>query len=67
MLTTRRTLLAAASATLAAAPRPAWAQNLSRGVFTDGVASGDPLPDGIADTICRRERRAHCLGDRRRR
>jgi len=47
MLTTRRTLLAAASASLAAAPRRAWAQNLSRGVFTHGVASGDPLSDGV--------------------
>jgi alkaline phosphatase D len=46
MLTTRRALLAA-TATLAAAPRPAWAQNLSRGMFTHGVASGDPLPDGV--------------------
>lgn len=46
MLTTRRALLAA-TATLAAAPRTAWAQNLSRGVFTHGVASGDPLPDGV--------------------
>jgi alkaline phosphatase D len=45
MLTTRRSLLIAAS--LAAAPRPAWAQALARGVFTHGVASGDPLPDGI--------------------
>ena len=45
MLTTRRSLLLAAS--LAAAPRPVWAQSLARGVFTHGVASGDPLADGI--------------------
>lgn len=45
MLIARRTLLLAAS--LAAAPRPAWAQNLARGTFTHGVASGDPLPDGV--------------------
>lgn len=41
----RRSLLVAAS--LAAAPRAAWAQNLSAGAFTHGVASGDPLPDGV--------------------
>lgn len=41
----RRTLLLAAS--LAAAPRAAWPQALSTGAFTHGVASGDPLPDGI--------------------
>lgn len=45
MLTSRRTLLALGAAF--AAPRPAWAQNLSRGIFTHGVASGDPLPDGV--------------------
>jgi alkaline phosphatase D len=45
MLLSRRTMLAAAS--LTAAARPAWAQNLSRGFFTHGVASGDPLPDGV--------------------
>lgn len=45
MLIGRRSFLAAAS--LAAAPRPAWAQNLSDGAFTNGIASGDPLPDGI--------------------
>ncbi len=45
MLTTRRSLLLAAS--LAAAPIPAWARGFSSGVFTHGVASGDPLPDGI--------------------
>ncbi len=47
MLTTRRTLLALTGASLAAAPRPAWAQNLSRGMFTHGVASGDPLPESV--------------------
>lgn len=46
MLIKRRTLLAAASLT-AAAPRAAWAQSLSSGMFTHGVASGDPLPDGV--------------------
>ncbi len=45
MLLSRRSLLVAASVTAAA--RPAWAQNLARGVFTHGVASGDPLPDGV--------------------
>lgn len=45
MLTTRRTLLAATP--LAATPRPAWAQNLARGVFTHGVASGDPRSDSV--------------------
>lgn len=46
MLTSRRTLLALTGAAFVA-PRPAWAQNLSRGVFTHGVASGDPLADGV--------------------
>jgi alkaline phosphatase D len=27
--------------------RPAWAQTLSQGAFTHGVASGDPLTDGV--------------------
>lgn len=45
MLIARRSLLIAAS--VAAAPRAAWAQQLSPGVFTHGVASGDPLPDGV--------------------
>lgn len=45
MLIVRRSLLVAAS--LAAAPRAAWAQNLAGGAFTHGVASGDPLPDGV--------------------
>jgi len=45
MLLSRRSLLVAASVTAAA--RPAWAQNLPRGVFTHGVASGDPLPDAV--------------------
>jgi alkaline phosphatase D len=47
MLTTRRSLLIAASLAPAAAPRTAWAQALASGVFTHGVASGDPLPDGV--------------------
>mgnify|MGYP000423046539 CR=1 FL=1 len=46
MLIKRRSLLVAAT-TLAAAPRAAWAQTLSSGTFTHGVASGDPLPDGV--------------------
>src|SRR5690242_12230574 len=41
----RRSLLLAAS--LAAVPIPAWARAFSQGSFTHGVASGDPLPDGI--------------------
>ncbi|MGE0595624.1 MAG: alkaline phosphatase [Hyphomonadaceae bacterium] len=45
MSLSRRSLLIAAS--LAATPRPAWAQNLSAGAFTHGVASGDPLADGV--------------------
>lgn len=45
MLIARRSLLTAAS--LAAVSRPAWAQSLASGAFTHGVASGDPLPDGI--------------------
>ena len=46
LLTTRRSLLAGASV-IAAAPRAAWAQTLAAGAFTHGVASGDPLPDGV--------------------
>jgi alkaline phosphatase D len=46
MLLARRSLLAAAALTTAA-PRPAWAQSLAAGLFTHGVASGDPLPDGV--------------------
>ncbi len=46
MVIARRTLLAAAALT-AAPPRAAWAQSLAHGLFTHGVASGDPLPDGI--------------------
>ncbi|HYD73095.1 MAG TPA: PhoD-like phosphatase N-terminal domain-containing protein, partial [Candidatus Binatia bacterium] len=46
VLSTRRSLLAGASL-VAAVPRAAWAQNLAAGVFTHGVASGDPLPDGV--------------------
>ena len=45
----RRSLLLAAS--LAATPFPSWAQGaqsgLSRGVFSHGVASGDPLTDRV--------------------
>lgn len=45
MLIARRgLLLAGASAAMA---RPAWAQSLAQGVFTHGVASGDPLQDGV--------------------
>lgn len=40
----RGLLIAGASAAMA---RPAWAQSLSAGAFTHGVASGDPLPDGV--------------------
>jgi alkaline phosphatase D len=46
LLTTRRSLLAGASV-IAATPRAAWAQTLAAGAFTHGVASGDPLPDGV--------------------
>ena len=42
-----RRLLLAAAPVAAAAPRRAWAQNLASGVFTHGVASGDPLLDGV--------------------
>ncbi len=45
MLITRRAALFAAS--LAAVPLPAWARNLSSGVFSHGVASGDPLTDRV--------------------
>lgn len=45
MMLSRRSLLTAAS--LAALPAPAYARNLSRGVFTHGVASGDPMPDSV--------------------
>lgn len=41
----RRTLLGAAA--VAAAPRAAWARDLAAGAFTHGVASGDPLSDGV--------------------
>lgn len=40
----RGLLFASASAAL---PRAAWAQTLSAGAFTHGVASGDPLSDGV--------------------
>ncbi len=43
----RRSLLVAAAATPAFAPRSAWAQRFSAGTFTHGVASGDPLADGV--------------------
>ncbi len=42
-----RRILIAGAPLVAAAPRRAWAQNLARGAFTHGVASGDPLPDGV--------------------
>lgn len=42
-----RRILIAGAPILAAAPRRAWAQNLARGAFTHGVASGDPLADGV--------------------
>ena len=45
MLLSRRSLLLAAS--LTAAPCPAWARELSPGVFSHGVASGDPLSDRV--------------------
>jgi alkaline phosphatase D len=41
----RRSLLAAGA--LASLPRAAWASGLSPGAFTHGIASGDPLPDGV--------------------
>lgn len=41
----RRTVLGAAA--LATAPSTACARDLAHGVFTHGVASGDPLPDGV--------------------
>ncbi|MEJ0058602.1 MAG: alkaline phosphatase D family protein [Terricaulis sp.] len=44
MLIARRSLLAAS---LAAAPFPARAQSYSAGIFTHGVASGDPLADRV--------------------
>ena len=40
----RGLLLAGATAAMV---RPAWAQSLAQGAFTHGVASGDPLPDGV--------------------
>jgi alkaline phosphatase D len=45
MLIARRGLLVAGAS--AAMARPAWAQSLSQGGFTHGVASGDPLADGV--------------------
>lgn len=45
MLIARRGLLLAGAT--AAMVRPAWAQALSQGAFTHGVASGDPLADGV--------------------
>lgn len=47
MLIQRRSFLAAGTALAASAPRAAWATGLSTGIFTHGVASGDPLPDGV--------------------
>ncbi len=45
MLIARRGLLLASAS--AALPRAAWAQSLAAGAFTHGVASGDPLSDGV--------------------
>ncbi|MGQ0532054.1 MAG: alkaline phosphatase D family protein [Caulobacteraceae bacterium] len=45
MLIARRGLLFAGAS--AALPRAAWAQSLAAGAFTHGVASGDPLSDGV--------------------
>lgn len=45
MLIARRGLLVAGASAVMA--RPAWAQSLSDGTFSHGVASGDPLPDGV--------------------
>lgn len=45
MLIARRGLLIAGAS--AAMARPAWAQSLAQGAFTHGVASGDPLQDGV--------------------
>ena len=45
MLIARRGLLIAGAG--AAMVRPAWAQSLSEGTFSHGVASGDPLSDGV--------------------
>jgi alkaline phosphatase D len=45
MLIARRGLLLASAC--AALPRAAWAQSLSAGSFTHGVASGDPLGDSV--------------------
>ena len=44
LLARRGLLLGAATAAMA---RPAWAQTLSQGAFTHGIASGDPLHDGV--------------------
>jgi alkaline phosphatase D len=46
LLTTRRSLLAGATLT-ATLSRASWANALAPGLFTHGVASGDPLPDGV--------------------
>jgi alkaline phosphatase D len=47
MLTTRRSLLAAASLGAAALPIASWARDLSQGQFTHGVASGDPTANAV--------------------
>lgn len=47
MIASRRSFLAAAALAPVAAARPAWARTLSRGTFTHGIASGDPLPNGV--------------------
>jgi alkaline phosphatase D len=45
MILPRRGLLFAGAG--AALPRAAWAQSLSAGQFTHGIASGDPVQDGV--------------------
>jgi len=47
MLVERRSLLLAASGLAAATASPAWSQSFAAGVFTHGVASGDPLSDSV--------------------
>lgn len=47
MLSTRRSLLLAASCAAATVPSAAWARDLSAGQFTHGVASGDPTATAV--------------------